>query len=129
MSSTLLNRVKNHIIDDGNLLSGYTVKYYRWSDADLNGDGNVALFRMSGTNGPSAHVIQWPDVSLFLLANPASVQQADADMLDVLQYLRAEYADTDVFNMVPVGTYTGPMYLDNGRAMFEMVIRCGVQDH
>jgi hypothetical protein len=129
MSATLLNRVKAHIIDDGGLLGAYTVKFYRWSDADLNGDGSIALFRMSGTNGPSSHVIQWPDVSLYLLANPDAVLQADTDMLGVLQYLRADYTTTDAFNLHPVGTYTGPTYLDNGRAMFEMVIRTGVEDH
>lgn len=129
MSQTLLARIKNHIIDDGGLLAAYTVKYYRWSDDDLNGDGNVVLFRMSGTSGPSAHVIQWPDVSLYILARPDSVVQADNDMLAVLQYLRADYEGTGVFNMHPVGTYTSPMYLDNGRAMFEMVIRAGVEDH
>lgn len=129
MSQTLLNRIKEHIIDDGGLLSGYGVRYYRWSDDDLNGNGSIVLFRMSSTNGPSAHVTQWPDVSIYLLADPASVVAADNDMLEVLQYLRADYETDDVFNMVPVGTYTGPMYLDNDRALFECVVRCGVEDH
>jgi len=129
MSITLLNRVKNHIIDDGGLLSGYAVKYYRWSDDDLNGKGSVALFKMSGTNGGADSVVQWPDVSLYLLADPDAVVAADNAMLAVLRYLRGDYADTGVFNMVPIGTYAGPMYLDNGRAMFEMVVRCGVVDH
>lgn len=126
MSQTLLNRVKDHVAP---LLMGYAIKYYRWSDADLSGSGSVALFRMSGTNGGATHVVQWPDVSIYLLANPDEVVQADNDMLAILRYLRADYETTNVFNMVPVGTYTGPMYLDNGRALFEMVIRCGTEDH
>lgn len=129
MSATLLLRAKSHIVDDGGLLGAYALRYYRWSDSDLNGSGSVALFRMAGTGGAANHVIQQHDVSLFLLANPALVTQADADMLAVLQYLRANYSDTGVFAFHPIQSYTGPTYLENGRAEFEMVIRCGVEDH
>lgn len=129
MSNTLLLRVKNHIVDDGGLLASYAVRYYRWSDKDLNGAGGVALFRMTGTSGEVNHEAQQLDVSLFLLAAPALVTQADADMLAVLQYLRADFSDTGVFAFHPLQGYTGPVYLENGRAMFEMVIRCGVEDH
>lgn len=129
MSSALLLRVKNHIVDDGGLLGAYSVRYYRWTDRDLNGTGSVALFRMTGTGGPANHEAQQHDVSLFLLAKPALVTQADSDILAVLQYLRANYSDTGVFAFHPLQTYTGPTYLQNDRAMFELVIRCGVEDH
>lgn len=129
MSAELLQRIKTHIVDDGGLLSGFTVKYYRWSDDDLNGTGSVALFKTSGTYGPSGHVDQWPDVSLYLLADPDKTKAADDAMLAVVRYLRNNYTTDDVFNIHPVGGYTGPMYLANGRAMFELVMRCGVTDH
>lgn len=129
MSATLLQRLKGHIIDDGNLLSGYAVRYYRWTDADLNGAGNVVLFRMTGTTGIVQTPAQMADVSMFLLANESSVKSADDSMLAVLQYLRANYTTTGVFNFFPLNTYTGPDYLENNRAMFEMVVRCGVEDH
>ena len=129
MSATLLQRVKNHIVDDGGLLSGFAVRYYRWSDVDLNGSGSVALFRMTGTSGRVNTAAQFHDVSLFLLAAPTAVKVADDAMLGVLQYLRGDFSDTSVFNMFPVAGYTGPTYLENDRAMFEMVIRCGVEDH
>lgn len=129
MSNTLLLRVKDHIVDDGALLGAYSVKYYRWSDKDLSGSASVALFRMTGTSGTVNREAQQHDVSLFLLASPALVTQADADMLSVLQYLRANYTDTGVYAFFPLQGYTGPTYLENGRAMFEMVIRCGVEDH
>ena len=129
MSDQLLQRTKTHIVDDGGLLADYSVRYYRWSDAELNGAGSIALFRMTGTGGAVNHEAQQQDVSLFLLTNPASVRQADADMLAVLQYLRADFSATGVFAFHPVQGYTGPVYLENGRAIFEMVIRCGVEDH
>ena len=129
MSATLLQRAKAHIIDDGGLLSGYALRYYRWSDSDLAGAGSVALFRMTGTTGSVQTPAQFLDVSLFLLADPQGVKTADDDMLGVLQYLRANYEDTGVFNFFPLAGYTGPVFLENGRGMFEMVIRCGVEDH
>ena len=129
MSATLLQRLKTHVIDDGSLLSAYSVRYYRWTDADLSGAGNVVLFRMSGTTGIVQTPAQTLDVSIFLLANDNAVKTADDDMLAVLQYLRANYTTTGVFSFFPLNTYTGPDYLENNRAMFEMVVRCGVEDH
>lgn len=129
MSEVLLQRLKTHIIDDGGLLSGYDVRYYKWSDIDLNGSGSVAMFRMAGTSGRVVSHTQFHDVSVELLANPTSVKQADNDMLGVLRYLRSDYFATGVFNAVPMGAYNGPIYLSNGRAMFEMVVRCGTEDH
>jgi hypothetical protein len=129
VSTSLLLSTKQHIIDVGGLLGAYSVKYYRWSDANLKGGGSVALFRMTGTSGATDHQQQQPDVSLFLMAAPALVTQADADMLAVLQYLRADFSSANVFAFHPLQGYTGPNYLENGRATFEMVIRCGVEDH
>jgi len=129
MSDVLLQRVKGHIIDDGGLLSAYALRYYRWTDTDLDGSGGVALFRMSGPTGTINRHVQFLDVSLRLLADPADVTQADADMLAVLRYLRANPTVTGAFNMFPLGSFTGPSFLQNGRALFEMVIRTGTEDH
>lgn len=131
MSAELLNRVKQHIVDGAGLLTGYTLRYYRWSDEDLNGSGNVALFRMTGTSGQTNHEAQQHDVSLFLLVGPKDVRRADDDMRAVVQYLRSEAGYTngaDVFAFHPLQSYTGPTYLQNGRALFEILIRCGVED-
>ena len=129
MSTTLLERIKTHIVDDGLLLSGYGVRYYRWLDNDLNGAGGIVLFRMTGTQGTINRHVQFPDVSLYLLADRTDVTQADNDMLAVLQYLRANPATSGAFNVFPIGTFTGPNYLQNGRALFEMVLRTGTEDH
>lgn len=129
MSATLLQRLKTHIIDDGGLLSTYPVRYYQWTDADLGGAGAICLFRMTGTGGSVNSEAQHNDVSLFLLVTEELSKAADDDLLEVLQYLRANYSSTGVFNYFPVQTYTGPVELANGRRLFEMVIRCGTEDH
>lgn len=129
MSASLLQRVSAHIITDGGLLTDYTLRYYRWTDTDLQGSGKVALFRMSGAVGQVNRHIQFPSVELTLLADPDGVTEADADMLAVLRYLRTNPTTTGVFNFFPVGTYTGPTYLENDRALFIMEISTGVDDH
>lgn len=129
MSDQLLIRAKEHIVDAGGLLGGYSLRYYRWTDQDLSGSANVALFHSPGTSGPTDSVVQFPDISLLLLVGPAAVRQGDADMLAVLQYLRSSYKSASAFLFTPLGKFSGPSYLENGRAVFEMVIRCGVEDH
>ena len=132
MSVELLRRVSAHL-NSANLLDGYQVKYYRWSDQDLNGSGQVILFRMPGTSGPGAHVIQRSDIEISILCDPDQVAAGDARMLQILQYIRANFeADNDfgrVFNMWPTGSYTGPTYLQNNRALFSLTVRCMTEDH
>lgn len=129
MSAGLLQKLKSHVIDDGGLLSDYTVRYYKWDDRDLQGSGKVALFRMVGTAGETNHEYQQPDVFLRLLSDPDDVKSTDDDMLGVLRYLRDNYETTGITAIHPTGTYDGPRYLANNRAHFEMIVRCGVEDH
>jgi hypothetical protein len=129
MSATLLKRVRDHIFIDGGLLTGFETRYFRWTDADLQGSADIALFRMSGTFGDTVEAVQFNDVSLYAMCDAESMKSTDDAMLAVLQYLRADYSTAGVFGMTPIGTYTGPTALQNGRCIFEMVIRCGTEDH
>ena len=128
MSVTLMRRLRDHL-QAANLLDGYQVEFYRWSDQNLRGDGQVIVFRMPGTSGVGAHVIQRPDVSIQIICGPTQVEDGDNRMLQILQYLRENFSTTDVFNMWPTGSYTGPMYFENNRARFELVVRCMTTDH
>lgn len=127
MSVELLQRVKAHIEP---LLTGYQIRYFRWTDADLLNKGQVVLFRMAGTGGSSDHLVQYPDVSVQVLCDEDKVAQGSALVLSIMRYLRSE----EGFSSGPVENYeplqnTGPSYLNNGRARFELVIRCMVEDH
>ena len=127
MSVELMTRVKDHI---AHLLTGYQIRYFRWTDADLNGAGNVVLFRMAGSGGTSSHLLQSKDVSVQMICAPEAVQAGDAVMLSVVRYLRSEdgFTGADAVGYEPLAT-SGPSYLENGRARFELVIRCLVEDH
>lgn len=127
MSDVLLQRVSGHV---SALITGYSVRYYRWTDADLNGKGSVVLFRMSGTSGAADHLVQYPDVSIQIICDPEKVRDADATMLAIVRYLRSEagFTSATVENFEPL-SQTGPAYLQNGRARFELVVRCMVEDH
>ena len=132
MSISLLERMRAHL-DTGSLLDDYQVKFYRWSDQDLKGDGQVIMFRMPGTAGDGAHVIQRPDIEINMLCDPGAVKAGDERMLQILQYLRANFEATtafgSIFNIWPVGVYRGPTYLENNRALFRLVVRCMTEDH
>lgn len=127
MSVELLTRVKNHI---AHLLTGYQIRYFCWTDADRNGAGGVVLFSMSGGGGTSSHLLQSKYVSVQMICDPDAIQAGDAVMLDVVRYLRSEdgFTGADAVGYEPLAT-SGPVYLDNGRARFELVIRCLVEDH
>ena len=132
MSLQLLQRLSQHL-DDADLLSGYEVRYYRWSDQDLNGSGQIILFRMPGTSGDGAHVIQRPDIEITILCDPDKVTEGDERMLAILQYLRENFnVDNQfgrMFSLWPVGPYSGPTYLQNNRALFALVVRAVTEDH
>ena len=58
------------------------------------------------------------------------MRDADATMLAIVRYLRSEagFTGATVENFEPL-SQTGPAYLQNGRARFELVVRCMVEDH
>ena len=127
MIDVLLERVSAHI---ASLITGFSVRYYHWSDADLNGQGGVVLLRMSGTGGASDHLVQYRDVSIQIICDPDKVRDADATMLSIVRFLRSVdgFTSATVENFEPL-SQTGPAYLQNGRARFELVVRCMVEDH
>lgn len=129
MSANLLQELRQHITHL--IPEGWIVRYYRWNDDDIHGRGNIILFRMSGTGGFADWHIQYPDVSIMLLTNPDGVRSGDALMLSITQFLRSEegFLSQTVLNYEPLLPVTGPSYLENERARFEMSIRCLVTDH
>ena len=127
MSDELLQRVRAHV---SHAIPSWPVRFYRWTDADLNGQGGVVLFRMSGTGGAADYHVQYPDVSIQIICDPDKVRDADATMPAIVRYLRSEagFTGATVENFEPL-SQTGPAYLQNGRARFELVVRCMVEDH
>lgn len=128
MSKALLTRVKEHL-DAGNLLTGYAVKYFRYSDADTNERGEFVLLRPAGTSGESDFIVQTPDVQIVLVAQPEGILTGDAKMLEILRYLRNNFDSASVLGFEPIGPVIGPRYLENGRPVFELNVRCTVLDH
>lgn len=128
MSIELLEKVAGHL-DDAGLLTGYAKKYFRWTDADVSGTANFVLFRMSGTAGARDATVQRPDVRILLVCNAASVvsgsQKADA----IFANFSGTTAPSGIIKFEPLGAVSGPFYLDNGRGVFEIIVRCFVSDH
>jgi hypothetical protein len=128
MSLSLLQSVIG-FLQDASLLDGLAVRYYRWTDADLNGNGNFIVVRMSGTSGIRNATVQSPDVRLLLVFPAASVTTGS----QIADAIFAKFSDATapygVLKFEPLSTVSGPYYLDNGRGVFEIIVRCFVQDH
>ncbi len=128
MSGILLDRIEAHL-DEAALLNGYTIRHYRWSDEDLNGQGEVILFRMAGSEGASDHVAQEPDVTIQLLCSPGRIRQGDERMRRIIQRFRVDPIGDGVVHMEPVSAISGPITMDNGRQLFDFTLRATVEDH
>ena len=126
MSLTLLNRVRG-LLDDNNLLDGYAVRYFRWTDADIAGTTPFVLFRQSGS-GESNELLQNTLVSVVLVATPTTVVTSDALMQTLLRWVRVSGSDTGSIRFDPAGTVVGPSYLENGRPVFSLDVRVFTED-
>ena len=128
MSEALLRRVSAHLQPSG-LLSGYTVKYHRWTDEDVASGGEVIVFRMGPSQGSTSHVVQRNDVEINMLCSPGASDEGNSRMLAIVQYLRDNYEGAGVFNIVPVGSFVGPTFLQNKRTVYELLVTCMTEDH
>jgi hypothetical protein len=114
-----LAQLSAHVAD---LTEGYAVRFHRWTDAEMNGTGQVVLFRLSGT-GPSDFIIDAPDVLVRLLCSPSQVETGRALMKRIQRRLFTEFSGQGAFLFLPLGAVIGPMYLQNDRAMFDLNVR------
>ena len=127
MSATLLERVKTHI-DAASLNAGYAVRYFRWTDAYVAGSTPFILYRQSGS-GASDILLQDTRVSIILVGTPTTVVATDTRAQEILRYVRGSTVSTEgAVRFDPVGTVMGPMYLENGRPMFEVTVRVLTED-
>ena len=127
MSIGLLEKVSGHLKDAG-LMAGYDDKYYSWTDADVKGAAGFVLFQMAGTSGIRNATVQSPDVRLLLVCKKDKLREGN----DAADAIFANFAGmtkpAGVLKLEPIATVMGPYYLDNGRGVFEIIVRCFVQD-
>jgi hypothetical protein len=128
MSLALLEKIAAHL-DDAGLLTGYTKKYFRWTDADVNGAANFVLFRMAGTAGARDATVQRPDVRILLVCNATDVIAASQKADAIFANFAGITTPPGVIKLEPLGTVGGPFYMANGRGVFEIIVRCFVSDH
>lgn len=106
----------------GALLTGYTVKCFRWSDS---GDPvPVVLMRFPGGGGASDPLLQQFDVMLMMVQEPVAATQGHADMSAILKRVREGGSQGTVRRFEPLDNIMGPQYLDDGRPMWTLNVRC-----
>ena len=117
-----VERLRNHL-DAASLLTGYTVKYDRWSDSDLASKDSFVVFRLAGTGGDSAFDIQQPDIRVIIVAVPEVAQTARNTAWKIIEYLRKSYSDSNAWLYEPIGFPQGPSEMSDGRVVWEVTVR------
>ncbi len=127
MSYQLLKSVETALRDAG-IIAGYTAKFYRWTDADVKGAADFIVFRMSGTSGQRDQFMQQPDVRILVVGAATKIKETN----EAADAIYAFFAGTDtalgVTKLEPIATVAGPYFMDNGRCVFEVNVRCFVPD-
>jgi hypothetical protein len=118
MSDPLI-QLSAHLAD---LTDGYLVRFHRWSDAEMNGDGQLVLFRLAGT-GSSDFLISSRDVLIRMLCSPSQVEAGRAVIQRMQRRLYTVFEGEGAFLFYPMGEVLGPMYLQNNRAIFDLNVR------
>lgn len=127
MSLPVLQRVAAHIAEFASLSNGIAVRYFRWTDADINGKTPFIMIRQSG-DGPSDILLQQIEVTITLVQNLDAVVTGDAAMAQMARLFRLESVQTGAIRFDTVGGVRGPMYLENGRPAWQLVVRVFTED-
>jgi len=115
------------VTDPDDFLNGIAVRYFRWTDADINGNTPFIMLRQSG-DGPSDVLLQQIEVTITLVHNLDAVVRADEAMLQIVRLFRSDAVQPGVVRFDPIGGVRGPMYLENGRPAWQLVVRVFAED-
>lgn len=113
----------------GTLLDGYAVKYFRWTDADESSDDPFVMLRFPGPGGTSDVILQQFDVLLVMVQTPSGPVVGHDDMSAILSRIREGGGQNTVVRFEPLGNMAGPQYLENGRPVWTLNIRCYTEDY
>lgn len=120
MSTTqIFEDLESHL---GALLTGYTVKYFRWSDNEDSPP--MVLMRFPGGGGASDPLLQQFDVMLMMVQEPVAATLGHADMSAILKRVREGGSHGTVRRFEPLDNIMGPQYLDDGRPLWTLNVRC-----
>lgn len=122
MSTTILTAVRTWLDADG-LLDDYAVRFNRWTDEIEGGSGEFVLLRMSSGSGENDALVISPDVRLIIVASPEKVIEAQDRIWQISDYMRQPGAPEGVIKFAVLANPMGPMYLENGRGVFELNVR------
>jgi hypothetical protein len=120
--SVLLEAVRDHLTAAPSVLTGYVIRFFRWTDADLNGTQKVVLFRRGGT-GEGDYTLDVSDVLIRLIVPPEQAKAGEAKAREIEQRFYAAPEGGSIVHVQPLGAIIGPVYLQNDRAMFDLNVR------
>lgn len=128
MSVAVLDRVEAFLATAPTLLTGYVVRFFRWTDEDIAQSTPFIMLRQPGTGGQGSALLQSVDVQVMLCDTPANVVSADARAAAIMRRFRSSTTQTGVVRFDPIGEVQGPLYLENGRPFWLINVRCYTED-
>ena len=120
MSRVILEKVAAYV----GAQTGVATKYMRWTDADVNNMTPFILYRGNG-EGDSDPIKQEYDVWIILVQTPETVTNGDDRMAAIAKKLRdsATSMPSGIVRIDPIGGVRGPDYMENGRPVWELLVR------
>lgn len=117
----ILEACKAHIDD---IITDYTVKFFRWTDADASSRGPLIMMRLPGSGGQSDTLKQEIDVLLVLMTQPQLTVQGHDDMTLIERRFRESGVQGVVKRFEVLAPAQGPSYLEDGRPVWVLNVRC-----
>ncbi len=130
MSIQVLERVKG-FLESGGFTQGYEMRYFRWSDEDIEGRKPFMMFRISTTASESDKHVQVFGVEILVATMPDTAIHLSANELvkNIQKRFRQPVDYEGIKKLQPISEPSGPMYLENGRPVYMLNVRCFVNDH
>lgn len=129
MSATILQRVEDFLTAAGHT-TGYTIKFFRWTDKDIAGTQPFICLRALPGSGLSNELVQEVDVLIQVVQTVgAGKTKALDDLMEaIMATMRGTTTPTSVVRISPVGQPVGPLHLENKRPYSELTVRCVTED-
>lgn len=123
---TILTDLAAHLATE---LTGYDIKYFRWTDADESSQTPFVMMRFPGSGGGSDVLLQRIDVLMALVQVPTGAVTGHDDVSAIARRLRLGLGQGSVVRFELLGEPSGPSYLENGRPVWTINVRCYVEGY
>lgn len=122
---SIIEEVRAHL-DDGGVIDGHSVLYYRWSDKTTAPLPWVVIAPEQGISGD--YLVQNPGCVIYVVGEQYGVVSADETARNIAAYLREFYQFGSVIHADVIASPHRPMWLEDERPVFQINLVCKVAE-